>query len=198
MIPYQSTIFFVLVSPVLSQLALDAIQPDVTFNDDNDRYDVNNIIQDNNKAFRQHQFISQEEYRRDLNTQEELNLGEEFNYGLPARKAHDYDSEPDFSDIKAALTGRRFFDFDGFYHEQTTMRPGDFEENLKPFMNNADRLRYWRRMAGYVDHLHGKQETRRSGGSRRSGDTNDENEVLMHYAVPIAMNIDGFLRVPLQ
>lgn len=71
------------------------------------------------------------------------------------------------------------------------MRSGEEEQN---FERNLQQFRSTDYRKGLVNYLHGGQPDSLPP-SRRSG-TDSVKEVLMHHAVPISMNVKGYLQVP--
>lgn len=63
----------------------------------------------------------------------------------------------------------------------------DFEDNLKHFQTAIKNHR--RKNQNYPGNLRGLQKYRKS--------QNPEDEILMHHAVPIVMQLDGYLKPPI-
>lgn len=155
------------------------------------------MIQDTNRMvnYQQQEPLEEEEGRRSLKSDEEgSGVLEMLNADRSRKSARRYDN--DFA-----------------YHDRMDSKEGgtvvEYEQNLKNFMN-ADNLKSYirsRRMnankfKNYVDsekvdeylkYLHNGREL-----SRRSGGSGNEKDLLMHYGVPFRMDVDGYLKLPLN
>ncbi|XP_047506216.1 uncharacterized protein LOC125050413 [Pieris napi] len=163
------------------------MRADVTFDDDNERFDLSNLIRQQN-AVRTNAFDPQssEEYRR---------MGHNFRKKarkMPASIARSRDKllqqiqkerkERLNRIINQALyqlhQGRRFDDF--AYHDNMDSDG----ENIDDFNTNLERLTNTK---VNEDEIH----------TRRNLPVEDE-KILMHYAFPVNLRVEGYLQTPLE
>ncbi|CAG9571094.1 unnamed protein product [Danaus chrysippus] len=174
----------------------NVMKPDVTFGEQNDRFDLTNFIRRQKKIYKEQTAFDRqsEEYRRrgkddkswmDLfSTKKDRKKIRNF----LIRRIEDHANQIANTLITKLRSLRRQEDFayhDNMVSDETSIH--DYERNLKSF-NNTDLLEKnrSRRLQDIVHRLHG-QETRRIV-------LKPEKEILLHYALPVKMKIEGFLQ----
>ncbi|KAG6458363.1 uncharacterized protein LOC115448773 [Manduca sexta] len=162
-------IILTLLSPVLCQYpSLAGIKPDVTFGDENERFDISSVIRDQNRYYGDQDFRRAQD--RDL-----LNALKDTFTALRRSNA----------DVKNTVEFVKMSDSDFAYHDTMDSGGGsvaDFEMNLKKFKKDADEYR--------------KLKTDQGQDGRRT--IPDESEILMNYALPVQLKVKGYLQLPLD
>ncbi|CAD0205260.1 unnamed protein product [Chrysodeixis includens] len=166
-------------SAAVIQLSLGSIKPDVSFNEDNDRFDVSELM--NIKMFRESPDVEDGD-SDDMEDGRRSYRGDKYGplIDIIARK----DSRDKFQSRKAdggladddRMAGREAEQLD------------DFEENLKRFRD----LQISRRNLDFVDNVRGFRKF------RRNSKPDPVDEIMMQHAVPIVLEVDGFLTPKLK
>ncbi|XP_031768024.2 uncharacterized protein LOC113520060 isoform X2 [Galleria mellonella] len=161
-----------IITSVICQYAPNtAMRADVTFDDRNDRFDLTSLIDEQNRQFDNSNIDGHEHRRRSLKN---------------TRRGA----------IETLMNNLRRYDFSdtnfAFHDDMNSSEGGsvsDFERNLRTYRTKDNR-----RFGSYVDYLHGGIE--KVAPSRRSHSSDPEKEILMHYAVPIDIKINGYFKLP--
>lgn len=201
--PLQKYLFIIFISPVLCQYAMEnAMRPDVRFGEENDRFDLTNFIRRQKKIYKdQTAFDPQsEEYRR--RGKEDKSWMDLFSTKKDRKKIRNFlikriedQANQIANTLITKLRSLRRHEGDFAYHDNMLSdetNANDYERNLMTFNNSTDlkEKSKSRRLQDIVHRLHG-QETRRIV-------IKPEKEILLHYALPLKMKIEGFLQAPLK
>ncbi|VVC96861.1 unnamed protein product [Leptidea sinapis] len=164
------------------------MQPDVRFDDRNDRYDVASIIRHQNKMYKQDAYDPQSEENHDYRRKgrmSRLKSSKRRNKLLKEiKEAQNYQINRVVNDALLKIKSMRR---DFAYHDEMISDGVDtkeYELNLKKFKSGTEEN------AGKdnVNILNNSvSDLRRKGSS---------GEVLMHYSFPINVRIKGFLQQP--
>lgn len=169
----------IILSPALAQFSLGSIKPDVSFNEDNDRFDVSSLM--SKRMFRESPNVE------DGDSDEEESMRRSYHSG------DNYDQLLDIFTRKNApnMFISRKADGGFAYDDRMESEGGtvdDFEANLEKFKN----IKVNRRHLDDVNNVHGFRKY------RRNMKPDPIDEILMQHAVPIVLEIDGYLTPPLK
>ncbi|KAJ0171270.1 hypothetical protein K1T71_012820 [Dendrolimus kikuchii] len=183
------TIFAILLSPVFGQFD-PGVRPDVTFGEQNDRFDIGDIMEEQNQA------EDAENFRRHMENQANLlevagNLQESATNNLAKTLENTF--------IDNQKPQETEFSFSQAKEDQGT--EDDFEKSFKVFKMNAKKIEQEykgkendnRRSERIMKYLHGGEAASR----RASENINPDAEILLHYAVPVVLQIQGYVQAPL-
>ncbi|XP_034825983.1 uncharacterized protein [Maniola hyperantus] len=211
-------ILVTIVTPSLCQYAIQTgLRPDVRFGEDNDRFDVTNLIRRQKKHFKPNLDSQSEEFRRrskprdkkkykaddekDLQWPKLLNTeaGRSILRKRIKNKLEDHVNNLANTIIHKIRGIRRNENF-AYHDDMNSEGDGeDFNTNLRAFEDaqdfkdddDNDYMRRQNRLQGIVNKLHGTNLTRRTA-------IDPEKEILFHYAFPVDMKIEGFLQAPVK
>ncbi|XP_012545705.1 uncharacterized protein LOC105841613 [Bombyx mori] len=161
-----------IVAPAVLAYISTGVKPDMVFGDDADRFDIASVMQDQNR--------NMENDARKSNTHHSV---------VNALKNILYASRK--SNPAASVGKARKSNTDFAYHDtmvQNNKNEDDFEENLQKLVKNSQ---FNRRLQATVRSLHDGNDF-----ARRYNKPDLESEILMHYAVPITMEVVGHLQIP--
>lgn len=156
------------------------MKPDVTFGEQNDRFDVASVIQDQSRMdvvnpvddYRRHDRDEQSE--REKGNNDSVNEGDE----------KDVDKGAELLDVLKDTVGS--LDMRNFaYHSNmdSNTEDNDYEKNLAVFSQR-------RNLQGMMDHP--------KGGHKNGRRSPPDPEILFNYGVPVNMKVEGVLQVPLE
>ncbi|XP_039748566.1 uncharacterized protein LOC120625546 [Pararge aegeria] len=203
-----------IIVPSLGQYAINTgLRADVTFGEENDRFDVTNLIRRQTKHLKPNLDPQSGEFRRRYKSKHKsINRDVPWPQLLDSASGRDVlrkRIQANLEEHVNNLANTIIYKIRGmrrnqeFAHHDNMDSGGedvdDFNNNLRVFENNRDlkennkeddSMRRRNRLQDIVYKLHGRKNTRRTA-------IDPEKEILFHYAFPIDMKIEGFLQAPL-